>query len=46
MVSQKDFMVDLMKFDDAIFIEEGFRREHVDKAVSHYGLDKQEHAEG
>lgn len=34
-------MIELMKFDDQIYIEEGFRREQIDKAVTHYGFDKQ-----
>jgi hypothetical protein len=30
----------MMKFDDMLYIEEGVRREHLDKAIVLYGLDK------
>jgi hypothetical protein len=38
-------MLDLMKIDDQIYLEEGFRKEHMDRAISHYGLDKEEEDE-
>lgn len=44
-LNERSFMIELMKFDDKLFIEEGFRREHIDKAVTSYGLDRQ-HAAG
>ena len=40
-IGQKEFMVELMKFDDQIYIEDGFRREQIDRAVTHFGFDKQ-----
>ena len=33
-------MIEIMKFDDALYMEEGIRREQLDKAVALYGLDK------
>ena len=44
--NEKSFMIELMKFDDQMYIEEGFRREHIDKAVTSYGIDKQQHGAG
>ena len=37
--------MEIMKFDDTLFIEEGFRREQIDKAVQLYELDKEKEPE-
>lgn len=33
-------MIDIMKLDDKIYVEQGFRKEQIDKAIEKYGLDK------
>jgi hypothetical protein len=38
-------MVELMKFDDALYMKEGYRREQIDKAVEQYGLNKEREGE-
>lgn len=35
-------MVDLLRLDDQIYLEEGFRKEQMDRAISLYGLDKED----
>ncbi len=42
MIGQKELVYTLAKFDDEIFMKEGFRKEHIDKAIEKYGLDKEE----
>ena len=42
MIGQKELVYSLAKFDDDLFIQEGFRKEHVDKAIEIYELDKEE----
>ena len=42
MIGQKELIYSLAKFDDDIFIQEGYRKEHIDKAIEIYGLDKEE----
>jgi len=38
-MSQSEMLIEMMKFDDSVYLEEGFRREQVDKAVEHYQLN-------
>lgn len=33
-------MIDIMKLDDRIYVDQGFRKEQIDKAIEKYGLDK------
>lgn len=42
MIGQKELIYSLAKFDDDIFIQDGYRKEHIDKAIEIYGLDKEE----
>lgn len=35
-------MLGIARFDDTIFIEEGFRKEQVDKAITFYEIDKEQ----
>lgn len=35
-------MLEIMKLDDQIYIEEGFRKEQIDKAIVEYGIDERE----
>ena len=35
-------MTDILKLDDQIYIEEGYRKEHLDKAITLYELDKRD----
>ena len=42
MIGQKELVYTLAKFDDDIFINEGFRKEQIDKSIERYGLDKEE----
>ena len=38
--TKSQLMVDMLKFDDQIFVDEGVRKEHLEKAIALYGLDK------
>lgn len=42
MLDPRDLSLDLAKFDDEIFIKEGFRKEHIDNAIKKFGIDKEE----
>lgn len=33
-------MLEIMKLDDQIYIEEGFRKEQIDKAITQYDIDE------
>ena len=44
MIGQKELVMEMAKFDDTIFIEEGFRKEQIDKAIEIYELDKEDQA--
>ncbi len=35
-------LIEFMKYDDQLYIQEGFRREHVDKAIAKYQLTASE----
>lgn len=45
-MSQHELMIEFMKFDDALFLEEGFRREVIDKAVEVYQINQNDTAAG
>ena len=40
-IGQRELVYQLAKFDDDIFITQGFRKEQIDKAIEKYGLDKE-----
>lgn len=42
MLKEKDLVFSLAKFDDELFIQSGFRKEQIDKAITVYGLDKEQ----
>lgn len=44
MIGQRELVFELAKFDDEIFIREGFRKDQIDKAIEFYGIDKEEAA--
>lgn len=41
MIRQKELVYELARFDDETYINEGLRKEHIDKAIERYGLDKE-----
>lgn len=43
-IGQQELMIELMKFDDQLYLQEGYRREEIDKAVELYQLNSEEMA--
>ena len=37
-LSQAELMTEMQKFDDQLYLEEGFRKEHLDNAIEAFGL--------
>ena len=39
-IDQKELVLEISKFDDQLYIEEGFRKEEIERAIEVYQLDK------
>eukprot|EP00347_Sterkiella_histriomuscorum_P018892 403343773 len=45
-LSQADMLLEFMKYDDELYLQEGYRREHIDKATQIYQLKASEFGGG
>ena len=41
-MDQKELVFEIGKFDDLLYLEEGFRKEEIEKAIEVYQLDKKD----
>lgn len=44
-INQNELVFEISKFDDTLYMEDGFRKEEIERAIEVYGLDNKEAAE-
>ncbi len=40
MIGQKQLVTEIAKFDDTVLMEDGYRKEQIDRAIEVFGVDK------